>query len=404
MQPISDVFICEALRTPRGRGRAGGALATVKPVQLAAGLLAQLQERAPFDPADVDDIVLGCVSPSGEQGGTMGRTIALLNGWNDCGPGMHVNRFCASGLEAIHIGAQKIRSGWEHLVIAGGVESMSRVPMFSDGGAWQFDPQVSVATGYVPQGISADLIAALNGMDREALDAFSARSHRNAAAAWAAGHFQRSVVPVRDEFGTVLLAQDENIRAEASVESLAGLKPVFDAAGKAGFDHVALGRYPQLTTIPHQHTAGNSSAIVDGAALVLLASETMVNKAGLMPRARIVSAAVCASEPTIMLTGPTPASRKALAIAGLSFDDIDLFEINEAFAAIPLAFMAETGVPLEKLNIDGGAIAMGHPLGATGAMLLGTLVDVLERTGGRRGLASMCIGAGMGIATIIERI
>lgn len=401
---VSEVYICEALRSPRGRGRAGGRLASIKPVRLAAQLLSDLQRRSGLKPSDIDDIVLGCVSPVGEQGGTLGRTAALLNGWDDCGPGMHVNRFCASGLEAIHIGAQKIRSGWEHLVVAGGVETMSRVPMFSDGGAWQFDPEISVATGYVPQGISADLIATLGNIDRHALDEFAARSHQNAAAAWAEDRFAGSVVPVTDEFSTVLLERDENIRANATMESLAALKPVFDGIGQAGFDHVALGRYPHVQSIRHLHTAGNSSAIVDGAALVLLASGEMAAKANLRPRARIVSVAVCASEPTIMLTGPVPASRKALALAGLDFSDIDLFEVNEAFAAIPLNFMAETGVPIERINIDGGAIAMGHPLGATGAMLVGTLVDALERTGGRHGLVTMCIGAGMGIATVIERV
>jgi acetyl-CoA C-acetyltransferase len=401
---VPEVYICAALRSPRGRGRAGGALATIKPGQMAADLLKALQERTGFDPADVDDIVLGCVSPVAEQGGPIGRTAALLNGWDDKGAGMQVNRFCASGLEAVNIAAQKIRSGWENLVIAGGVESMSRVPMFSDGGAWQFDPEISTATGYLPQGISADLIATLGGYDRGALDAFSSRSHRNAAAAWAGGHFDASVIPVRDEFGQVLLARDENIRGNATVESLSALKPVFEGTGRNGYDYIALERQPQLSAIRHEHTAGNSSAIVDGAAMTLLASAQMVEKASLTPRARILSAAVCASDPTLMLTGPAPASRKALSLAGLSFDDIDLFEVNEAFAAIPLHFMAETGVPLEKINIDGGAIAMGHPLGATGAMLLSTLVDALERTGGRRGLVTMCIGAGMGIATIIERV
>lgn len=404
MTDAPDVYICDALRSPRGRGRAGGALATVKPVRLVADLLAVLQERTDFNPADIDDLVFGCVSPVGEQGGPIGRTAALLNGWDTAGPGMQVNRFCSSGLDAINIGAQKIRSGWENLVIAGGVESMSRVPMFSDGGAWQFDPEVSTATGYVPQGISADLIATLGGFDRAALDEFSARSHQNAAAAWAAGHFDQSVMSIVDEFGEPLLTRDENIRGNATVESLGALKPVFDGIGRNGYDNVALGRYPQVQSIHHNHTAGNSSAIVDGAAVVLLASADMAKKASLRPRARILSVAVCASEPTIMLTGPVPASRKALKLAGLDFEDVDLFEVNEAFAAVPLHFMAETGVALEKINIDGGAISMGHPLGATGAMLIGTLLDALERTGGRRGLVTMCIGAGMGAATVIERV
>ncbi len=404
MTTIPDAYICEALRTPRGKGRAGGGLASIKPVQMVAGLLAELQARAGFAPEAVDDIVLGCVSPVGEQGGPMGRTAALLNGWDMAAPGMQVNRFCASGLEAINLAAQKVRSGWENLVIAGGVESMSRVPMFSDGGAWQFDPEISTATDYVPQGISADLIATLGGMSRDDLDAFSARSHQNAARAWANGHFARSVVPVRDQLGLSVLERDENIRGNATVESLRALAPVFDGIGRGGYDHVALGRYPEVLLIRHDHTAGNSSAIVDGAALVLVASGEQAEASGLTPRARILGTGLCASEPVIMLTGPAEAARRALNAAGLTFDDIDLFEVNEAFASVPLHFMAETGVPLEKVNIDGGAIAMGHPLGATGAMLTGTLLDALERTGGRYGLVTMCIGAGMGSATVIERV
>jgi len=402
--PFPDVYICDALRTPRGKGRVGGGLATVKPVRLVADLLAELQRRAGFAPEAVDDIILGCVSPVGEQGGPMGRTAALLNGWGTAAPGLQVNRFCASGLEAINLAAQKIRSGWEHLVIAGGVESMSRVPMFSDGGAWQFDPEISAACDYVPQGISADLIATLGGMTRADLDAFAARSHQLAARAWAAGHFDRSVVPVVDDLGLPLLARDENIRAGASVETLGALAPVFGDIGAGGYDFVALGRYPQVPAIRHDHTAGNSSAIVDGAALTLLASAGQVETAGLTPRARVLGTGLCASEPVIMLTGPAEAARRALAVAGLGFDDIDLFEVNEAFASVPLHFMADTGVPLEKVNIDGGAIAMGHPLGATGAMLLGTLIDALERTGGKRGLVTLCIGAGMGSATVVELV
>ncbi|WP_163851954.1 acetyl-CoA C-acetyltransferase [Pseudooceanicola aestuarii] len=401
---MPDAYICEALRTPRGKGRAGGGLASVKPVQIVADLLSELQRRTGFAPRDIDDIVLGCVSPVGEQGGPMGRTAALMNGWDMDAPGMQVNRFCASGLEAINLAAQKIRSGWENMVIAGGIESMSRVPMFSDGGAWQFDPEISTATDYVPQGISADLIATLGGLSRTALDAFSARSHQNAARAWAEGAFDRSVVPVRDDLGQPLLTRDEAIRGGSTVETLATLPCVFDGIGRGGYDQIALTRYPDLMAIRHDHTAGNSSAIVDGAALVLVASDRQAAATGLTPRARILGTGLCASAPVEMLTGPAEAARRALVVAGLTFNDIDLFEVNEAFAAVPLHFMTETGVPLERVNIDGGAIAMGHPLGATGAMLTGTLLDALERTGGRRGLVTMCIGAGMASATVIERV
>ncbi|MDK3019777.1 acetyl-CoA C-acetyltransferase [Pseudodonghicola flavimaris] len=399
-----DAFICDSIRTPRGKGRAGGGLATVKPVRLVADLLAELQRRSGLAPETVDDIVLGCVSPTGEQGGPIGRTAALLNGWQMAGPGLQVNRFCASGLEAITLAAQKIRSGWEHLVIAGGVESMSRVPMFSDGGAWQFDPEISGACEYLPQGISADLIASLGGMDRAMLDGFAARSHRQAAAAWDNGHFDRSVVPVRDDLGQSLLARDETIRPDTTPETLAALPPAFADLGADGHDVTALRHAPDLATLRHDHTAGNSSAIVDGAALLLVASAAMAARQGLRPRARILASGLCASDPVIMLTGPVEAARRALRTAGLGFDDIDLFEVNEAFAAVPLHFMAATDVPLDRINIDGGAIAMGHPLGATGAMLTGTLIDALERTGGRRGLVAMCIGAGMGTALVIERI
>lgn len=404
MTTIPDAYICEALRTPRGKGRAGGGLASIKPVQLVADLLAELQTRAGFAPEEIDDIILGCVSPTGEQGGPIGRTAALLNGWDMAAPGIQVNRFCSSGLEAINLAAQKIRSGWENLVIAGGVESMSRVPMFSDGGAWQFDPYVSTATNYVPQGISADLIATLGGMTREDLDAFSARSHKNAARAWTDGYFDRSVIPVCDSLGLTVLERDENIRGNSTVESLAALAPVFESIGRDGYDQVALGRYPEVMSIRHDHTAGNSSAIVDGAALVLVASREQAEASGLEPRARILGTGLCASEPVIMLTGPAEAARRALKAAGLGFGDIDLIEINEAFASVPLHFVAETGVPMEKVNIDGGAIAMGHALGATGAILTGTLLDALERTGSKYGLVAMCIGAGMGSATVIERV
>ncbi|MCS6880026.1 MAG: acetyl-CoA C-acetyltransferase [Oscillochloridaceae bacterium] len=400
---MPDAFIFDAIRTPRGRGRAGGGLAGVKPVHLLTSLLRELPRRTGLDPAAIEDVILGCVTPVGEQGANIARTAALAAGWDERVPGMQLNRFCASGLEAVNLAAAMVRSGWEHLVLAGGVESMSRVPMGSDGGALMDDPEISQAVGFVPQGIGADLLATLDGFSREELDAFAVESQRRAAAARAAGRFARSIVPVRDPGGQVLLAEDEHIRPDTTLETLAKLPPAFAQLGASGFDAVALRRYPQLTRIEHLHTAGTSSGIVDGAALVLVGSEARGRALGLTPRARIVSAAVVGSEPTIMLTGPAPAARLALERAGLGFDDIDLFEINEAFAAVVLHFQRETGVGPERINVNGGAIALGHPLGATGAMILGTLLDELERRGGRYGLAALCVGGGMGITTIIER-
>jgi acetyl-CoA C-acetyltransferase len=400
---MPDAFIFDAIRTPRGRGRAGGGLAGVKPVHLLTGLLRELPRRAGLDPAAVEDVILGCVTPVGEQGANIARAAVLAAGWDERVPGVQLNRFCASGLEAVNLAAAMVRSGWEQLVLAGGVESMSRVPMGSDGGALIDDPEISQAVGFVPQGIGADLLATLDGFSRAELDAFAVESQRRAAAARAAGRFARSLVPVRDPGGQVLLAEDEHMRPDTTLETLAKLPPAFAQLGAAGFDAVALRRYPQLTRIEHLHTAGNSSGIVDGAALVLVGSAARGRALGLTPRARIVSAAVVGSEPTIMLTGPAPAARLALERAGLGFDDIDLFEINEAFAAVVLHFQRETGVDLERINVNGGAIALGHPLGATGAMILGALLDELERRGGRYGLAALCVGGGMGIATIIER-
>jgi len=400
---MPDAFIFDAIRTPRGRGRAGGGLAGVKPVHLLTGLLRELPRRAGLDPAAVEDVILGCVTPVGEQGANIARAAVLAAGWDERVPGVQLNRFCASGLEAVNLAAAMVRSGWEQLVLAGGVESMSRVPMGSDGGALIDDPEISQAVGFVPQGIGADLLATLDGFSRAELDAFAVESQRRAAAARAAGRFARSLVPVRDPGGQVLLAEDEHMRPDTTLETLAKLPPAFAQLGAAGFDAVALRRYPHLMRIEHLHTAGNSSGIVDGAALVLVGSAARGRALGLTPRARIVSAAVVGSEPTIMLTGPAPAARLALERAGLGFDDIDLFEINEAFAAVVLHFQRETGVDLERINVNGGAIALGHPLGATGAMILGALLDELERRGGRYGLAALCVGGGMGIATIIER-
>lgn len=401
---MTEAYIFDAIRTPRGRGKADGALHPVKPVALATGLLHELQRRNGFDTAEVEDVVLGCVTPIGEQGGDIAKTAALAAGWDWRVAGVQINRFCASGLEAVNLAAMKVRSGWEELIVAGGVESMSRVLMGSDGGALFTDPEVAEFVGFVPQGIGADLIATLGRFTRADVDRFAYDSQQKAARARAEGYFAHSIIPVRDAQGGTMLAEDEFIKPGTTLEGLAGLRPAFAAMGAAGFDAVALGKYPQAGQIEHVHTAGNSSGIVDGAALVLVGSAAKGEALGLRPRARIAAAALTGAEPTIMLTGPAPAARKALAQAGLSFEDIDLFEVNEAFAAVVLHFQRETGVPWEKINVNGGAIALGHPLGATGAMLLGTLLDELERRELRRGLATLCVGGGMGIATIIERV
>lgn len=399
-----EAYLFDAIRTPRGRGKTSGTLYEVKPIQLVTGLLHTLTERNPIETSAVDDIVLGCVTAVGEQGANIAKTAALAAGWDDDVGGVTLNRFCASGLEAINLAAMKIRSGWEDLVVAGGVESMSRVPMASDGGAWASDPETNLRTAFVPQGIGADLIATLDGYDRQTLDAFAVRSHHRAAAAWSRGAFARSVIPVKDACGLVILDRDEFIRAESTVDSLSALKPSFAMMGAMGFDEVACARYPQVERIEHRHTAANSSGIVDGASLVLIGSKEAGERFGLTPRAKIIAGSVVGTDSTIMLTGPAPATRKALKLAGLDIGQIDLFEVNEAFASVVLRFQKELGVPDEKLNVNGGAIAMGHPLGATGAMILGTLLDELEDRDLKRGLATLCVGGGMGIATIIERI
>jgi acetyl-CoA C-acetyltransferase len=401
---MTEALIFDAIRTPRGKGKSDGRLHEVKPVDLLAGLLAQLQQRTGLDTAAVDDVVMGVVSPVGEQGSVIAKVAALKAGWDFKASGVQINRFCASGLEAVNLAAQKVRSGWEDLVVAGGVESMSRVPIGSDGGAWAQDPNTNSATLFVPQGIGADLIATLSGFTREDVDAYALQSQQRAAQARAAGWFDRSVVPVRDALGQVILAQDEFIKPQTTLSALAALKPAFAALGEMGFDEVALQRYPQVERIAHVHHAGNSSGIVDGAAAMLIGSQAAGHSHGLKPRARIVATALSGDDPTIMLTGPMPATRKALAKAGMGIEQIDLFEVNEAFAAVPMRFMKEMGVPHDKVNVNGGAIAMGHPLGATGAMILGTLLDELERRQLRYGLATLCVGGGMGIATIIERI
>ncbi|MBP2371125.1 acetyl-CoA C-acetyltransferase [Pseudonocardia parietis] len=406
MSEIPEAYIYDAIRTPRGRGKASGSLHEVKPISLVVGLIDELRKRNPeLDPAVVDDLVLGVVSPIGDQGGDIAKTAAIAAGLPDTVAGVQLNRFCASGLEAVNTATQKVRSGMEEMVIAGGVEAMSRVPMGSDGGAWAMDPDTAYETGFVPQGIGADLIATLEGFSRTDVDAFAVESQTRAAKAWADGRFANSVVPVVDRNGLTILDRDEHIRAGATVETLGGLKPSFEMMGRdGGFDAVALQQYHWVEKIDHVHHAGNSSGIVDGAALTLIGTEAAGTANGLTPRARIVSTALSGADPTIMLTGPAPASRKALAKAGLTVDDIDLFEINEAFAAVALRYMRDMGISPEQTNVNGGAIAMGHPLGATGAMILGTLVDELERRDLRRGLATLCVGGGMGIATIVERV
>ena len=400
---MTEAFVYDAIRTPRGKGKKDGSLYEVKPINLLAGVLSELQRRNDFDTAKVDDVVMGVVSPVGEQGSVIAKVAALKAGWNFTCSGVQINRFCASGLEAVNLAAQKVRSGWEDLVVAGGVESMSRVPIGSDGGAWAMDPETNSATAFVPQGIGADLIATLEGFTRQDVDAFALESQRRATHARASGYFDRSVVPVTDGLGQVILAQDEFIKPNSTLEGLGALKPAFEQMGGMGFDQVALTRYPQVERIHHVHHAGNSSGIVDGAAAVLIGSEAAGKLHGFTPRARIVSAALSGADPTIMLTGPMPAARKALAKAGLTIDQIDLFEVNEAFAAVVMRFMKEMKVPHDKVNVNGGAIAMGHPLGATGAMILSTLIDELHRRNLRYGLVTLCVGGGMGIATIVER-
>jgi acetyl-CoA C-acetyltransferase len=401
---MTDAFIYDAIRTPRGKGKKDGSLHEVKPVNLLAGVLADLQQRNGFDTAAVDDVVMGVVSPVGEQGSVIAKVAALKAGWDFRASGVQVNRFCASGLEAVNMAAQKVRSGWEDLVVAGGVESMSRVPIGADGGAWAQDPETNSATLFVPQGVGADLIATIEGFSRTDVDAFALESQQRAARARAAGYFANSVVPVKDFLGQTILGEDEFIKPHTTLDGLASLKPAFEPLGGMGFDAVALQRYPQVERIHHVHHAGNSSGIVDGAAAVLVGSEAAGKTHGLKPRARIVAAALSGADPTIMLTGPMPATRKALAKAGMTVDQIDLFEVNEAFAAVVMRFMKEMKVPHEKVNVNGGAIAMGHPLGATGAMILGTLIDELHRRKLRYGLVTLCVGGGMGIATIIERV
>lgn len=399
-----DAYLYDHVRTPRGKGKKDGKLHQASPVWLLRTLLQALQQRQQLDTALVDDLVIGCVTPVGEQGADIARTAVLDAGWAQNVAGVTQSRFCASGLESINLAAAKVASGFERLVVAGGVESMSRWPMGSDGGAWAMDPRVNNALAFIPQGVSADLIATLEGFSRGDVDAFAVQSHQRAAAARAAGHFKKSIVPVHDIAGLLLLDQDETIRPATTLESLAKLEPSFLMMGQMGFDATALRKYTTVERIHHVHHAGNSSGIVDGAALMLVGSKAGGDAAGLKPRARIRAAAVIGSEPTIMLTGPTPACQKALKQAGMSAADIDLWEINEAFATVPMKTARDLGVDLGRVNVNGGAIAMGHPLGATGCLILGTLLDELERRKLSTGCATLCVGAGMGIATIIERV
>jgi acetyl-CoA C-acetyltransferase len=400
---VAEAMIFDAVRTPRGKGRADGSLHEVKPVNLLAGLMRGLQARHELDTAHVDDVLIGCVQPWGEQASCIAKTAALAAGWDWQVAGVQLDRYCGSGLDAVNLGAQKLRSGWEDLIVAGGVESMSRLPMGRVLGS-KDDPQTVLALRSVPQGIGADLIATLDGFSRERVDAFALQSQQKAAHARANGYFSKSLVPVKDMNGITILAQDEFIKPDSTMEGLGKLKPAFQAPGEAMYDAIAQFKYPQVDRIHHVHTAGNSSGIVDGAALVLLGSEEKGRALGLTPRARVVSAAVIGAEPIIMLAGPAPAARKALAKAGLTAADIDLFEVNEAFAAVVLRFIDEMKIDPDKVNVNGGAIALGHPLGATGAMLVGSMIDELERRKLKRGLITLCVAGGMGIATIIERI
>lgn len=402
---MADAFIYDHVRTPRGRGKADGALHEVTPIELSRQVLNALRARNNLDTSLVDDVVLGCVAPVGEQGANIARVAAIHAGYDQSVPGKQVNRFCASALEAVNSAAAQIMSGQSDMAIGGGVESMSRIPMGADGGAWPVDPQVAFHSYFVPQGISADLIATRYGFSRQDLDAYALESQKRAAHAWDSGYFDKSVIPVVDSIGEVLLGRDEHMRPDTTMESLGGLRVAFEVPGQqAGFDSVAIQRYPDVETIHHVHTGGNSSGIVDGAAGVLLGTAEIGKRAGLKPRARIRGFASTGSEPTIMLTGPSYATEKVLKRAGMSVSDIDLFELNEAFASVVLRYMQKLNISHDIMNVNGGAIAMGHPLGATGAMILGTVLDELERRDLNTALVTLCIGAGMGTATIIERV
>ena len=401
-----EAFLYDAVRSPRGRGKSSDSLHTIKPVDLAASTLSTLISRnSQLDPALIDDIVLGVVTPVGDQGCDIARTVAMVAGLPDSVAGVQLNRFCGSGLEAVNTAAQRVRSGWDQLIVAGGVESMSRVPLGADGGAWPCDPMTNYGSYFVPQGVSADLIATIEGFDRDEVDAFAVRSQQRAAHAWSMGYFEKSVIPVFDANGRLMLDHDEIMRPHTTTADLAGLKPSFAQIGElAGFDAVAMQKYTEVERIEHVHHAGNSSGIVDGTAMVLVGSEDAGRAGGLTPRGRVVAGVVAGSDPTLMLTGPVPATHKVLAAAGLTLDDIAIFEVNEAFASVVLNYAKKLDIDHDRINVNGGAIAMGHPLGATGAMLTGMALDELERRGERYALITLCIGAGMGVATIIERL
>lgn len=400
----NQAYIFDAIRTPRSKGKNDGSLHEVKPVDLGAGLLRQLQARHDLDTAYVDDVVMGCVMPVGEQGSDVAKMIVLNADWDESVAGVQLDRFCASGLETVNIAAQKVASGWEDLVVAGGVECMSRIKMGSNGGAMGNDAAFSFKTGYVPQGVGADTIATLGGWDREAIDSYALESQKRAAHARDNGYFDQSVMPVLDKNGLTILDKDDFIKPDSTMEGLGKLKASFEMMGQMGFDDVILRKYNTLDKINHVHTPGNSSGIVDGASAVLIGSEKAGKDLGLTPRGRIVATAVIATDPIIMLTGPGPAAEKCLRKAGLNKSDIDLWEINEAFASVALRYMKDLGIDHEITNVNGGAIAMGHPLGATGAMLVSTMLDELERRNLKRAMLSLCVGGGMGISTIIERV
>jgi len=402
---MAEAFIFDAVRSPRGRGKADGSLHEVTALNLAAQTLAAVKDRNKLDPALVDDVVLGCVDPVGEAGGDIARAAALVAGFGDGVPGIQINRFCASGLDAVNFAAAQIMSGQHEMTIGGGVESMSRIGIGASGGAWPVDPSIAVATYFLPQGISADLIATKYGFSRDDVDAYAVESQKRAAKSWEEGRFKNSVVPIKDVNGLTILAKDEHMRPSTTMQTLAALQPSFVQMGEmAGFDAVAVQRYPEVEAVNHVHTPGNSSGIVDGAAAVLIGSKAAGKAAGLKPRARIRQFANIGSEPAIMLTGPIPVSEKVLKKAGMTKKDIDLWELNEAFASVVLCYMQALNISHDKINVNGGAIAMGHPLGATGAMILGTVLDELERRDKETALITLCIGVGMGTATIIERV
>jgi acetyl-CoA C-acetyltransferase len=401
---MADAYIYDAVRTPRGKGKKDGSLHEITALSLAAQVLEALRDRNGLDTSKVDDVMLGVVSPVGEQGADIARTAVLTAGWSQETAGYQLNRFCASGLEAVNVAAAKVKSGEANMAVGGGVEAMSRVPMGSDGGAWPTDPSSAFPTYFVPQGVSADMIATKYGFSRDDVDAYSVESHKRAAKSWAEGRFGKSVIAVKNQLGLVQLDRDETVRPNTDMQTLAGLNPSFAMMGGMGFDAVIGQRYPEVASVNHIHTPGNSSGIVDGAAGVLIGTKEMGEALGLKPRAKILGGASIGSEPSIMLTGPEPVTRKLLGKLGMQPGDIDLYELNEAFAAVVLRYMQALDIPHDKINVCGGAIAMGHPLGATGAMILGTVLDELERSNKSTALATLCIGAGMGTATVIERV